>query len=102
MLQTGGVLATWSLAEEPQPGETCRAEALAGHRLAYLDYEGPISGGRGQVTRWDAGLYTTVDDGLMRLVLAMSGARLQGRITLTRSAETPTAWQFRWEESGNV
>ena len=33
------------------------AEVLPDHRLAYLDYEGPISGDRGSVTRWDRGTY---------------------------------------------
>jgi hypothetical protein len=30
---------------------------LEDHRRAYLDYEGPISGGRGSVTRVEAGEY---------------------------------------------
>ena len=32
-------------------------ERLADHRRAYLDYEGPLSGGRGRVTRVEAGVY---------------------------------------------
>lgn len=32
-------------------------ERIANHRLLYLDYEGPVSGGRGHVTRWDWGEY---------------------------------------------
>jgi hypothetical protein len=97
MLETGAVLATWALAEEPRPGGTCPAEGLADHRLAYLDYEGPISAGRGHVTRWDAGLYTVHEQGPTQLALTMSGARLQGRATLTRSAEASAVWQFCWE-----
>lgn len=98
MLETAAGLATWALAEEPRPGGTCPAEELAGHRLAYLDYEGPISGGRGHVTRWDRGLYTSLEQGPTQLALNMSGARLQGRVTLTRPAAASAAWQFCWEQ----
>lgn len=44
------------------------AERIGDHRLAYLDYTGPVSGGRGQVTRWDAGAYETIDANRIRLV----------------------------------
>ena len=49
------MLKTWACREPPQAGVEIPCEALADHRLAYLDYEGPISGGRGSVTRWDRG-----------------------------------------------
>jgi hypothetical protein len=97
MLETGAVLASWALAEEPQRGKSFAADELAGHRLAYLDYEGPISGGRGQVTRWDGGFYAILEQGPTQLVLNMSGARLRGRVTLTRPAEASATWQFCWE-----
>ena len=58
MLEAGDVLQTWRLAEPPAPGLAIEATALADHRLAYLDYEGPISGNRGTVSRWDAGVFT--------------------------------------------
>jgi hypothetical protein len=35
--------------------EPTRVEKLADHRRAYLDYEGPVSGGRGRVTRIESG-----------------------------------------------
>ena len=44
MLEHAGVLRTWALAEEPAPNKPISAEALADHRLAYLNYEGPVSG----------------------------------------------------------
>ena len=57
MLEAGGVLKTWALPEPPRPGVEMECEALGDHRLAYLDYEGPISGDRGSVVRWDRGEY---------------------------------------------
>jgi len=55
MLAGGEALATWALAERPDAAGPVAARSLADHRVAYLDYEGPISGGRGSVTRWDQG-----------------------------------------------
>ena len=43
MLETGGTLKTWSISQPPLNGVEMDAEALPDHRLAYLDYEGPIS-----------------------------------------------------------
>ncbi|MFO1094461.1 MAG: DNA polymerase ligase N-terminal domain-containing protein [Planctomycetaceae bacterium] len=57
MLESGGVLRTWRLLNEPATGRRVPAERLADHRLKYLDYEGPVSGGRGIVARWDYGTY---------------------------------------------
>jgi hypothetical protein len=60
MLECGQVLRTWRLAEPPAPGKTIRAEALADHRLHYLDYEGSVSGDRGSVKRHLRGTYDLV------------------------------------------
>ena len=51
MLEGDGVLRTWRLDAPPEPGKTVRATSSFDHRLIYLDYEGPISGGRGCVCR---------------------------------------------------
>lgn len=58
MLEAGDVLKTWRLARMPaQAGESIPALRLGDHRLAYLDYEGPVSGNRGEVQRRAAGTY---------------------------------------------
>jgi len=62
-------LASWPLAV----GESCPAPVLPPHRRIYLDYQGPISGGRGSVTRIDAGTWSG-DAG--RIVLS-NGCRLE-------------------------
>lgn len=54
MLERGGVLLTWRVREIPVVGEVA-AERLADHRVAYLSYEGEVSGGRGRVVRVRAG-----------------------------------------------
>ena len=53
MLEADGVLKTWRLQDEPLPGRKFEtpAEPLPDHRIAYLDYEGPVSNNRGIVTR---------------------------------------------------
>ncbi len=60
MLEVGPALKTWRLAKAPdKSGEWIEALPLGDHRVAYLDYEGPVSGGRGKVRRWDQGAYET-------------------------------------------
>ena len=50
-------LSTWALAQEPCLDVEIEAEELVEHRKAYLDYEGPVSGNRGTVSRWDSGSF---------------------------------------------
>ena len=57
MLETENALRTWALSEEISSGVSVSARQLAHHRKAYLDYEGPVSGNRGSVHRWDHGVY---------------------------------------------
>lgn len=59
MLEQGDVLQTWQLLANPLGGEAypISARRIGDHRLAYLTYEGPISGDRGNVTRIDEGEY---------------------------------------------
>ncbi len=54
MIEEGGVLATWQLEGWP-PQDQSIVERLDDHRLAYLDYEGPVAGNRGRVTRVEFG-----------------------------------------------
>lgn len=55
-------LVSFRLAENPLTllaggvNRSIRAAALPPHRAAYLDYEGPVSGGRGAVRRLDRGV----------------------------------------------
>jgi hypothetical protein len=94
LLEQGEKLRTWRLAQPPDAAGPIDAEALADHRLAYLDYEGPVSGGRGEVRRWDRGEYEVVESTSERLVVRLAGERLRGEASLERPAET-AKWTFR-------
>lgn len=48
---TAAHIPTWRCPRDPVPGVFQTVERLADHRAAYLTYEGPISGGRGAVSR---------------------------------------------------
>ncbi len=95
MVEQGETLRTWALAEEPTPNRCIAAESLADHRLAYLDYEGPIAGNRGYVTRWDRGEYTIEESTPEKLVLTVHGEELIGRVEVMLTADSETA-AWRW------
>lgn len=86
MLEDGPALRTWRLESDPEAGPTV-AEPLPAHRPAYLDYEGPVSGGRGTVVRRDAGTFAWLADDPDRVVVALAGGRLAGTLTLMRSPD---------------
>ena len=102
MLEHEGSLKTWRLPRPPDawgehsclPGEqTPVAQAgkqeslphalpLPEHRLMYLDYEGPVSGNRGHVKRWDAGTYESIHRDARSWTVRLAGKRWQGVLTL--------------------
>jgi hypothetical protein len=85
LLEVGPVLRAWRLSAPPSPGTAVAAEASFDHRLIYLDYEGPISGGRGSVTRWDAGTYSgSIEE--TGLDVTVHGSRLRGTIRMSRDS----------------
>jgi hypothetical protein len=94
MLEVGEVLKTWALPEAPQAGGEIVCEALADHRVAYLDYEGPISGDRGMVTRWDRGTYAIRWQTDAEWVVELLNDRTTAVATLRRNSETPARWVF--------
>ena len=84
MLEVAGVLKTWRL-PAPPPVDASQAMAIGDHRRIYLDYEGPVSGNRGAVMRWDAGTYDIVEQDATSWTVQLHGARWQGIVTLPRS-----------------
>ena len=87
MLEAGDVLRTWKLAAPPQRGAPVAAEASFDHRLMYLDYEGPVSGNRGQVIAWDRGTYEEeAGNTPQHVVVRLHGKRLEGKATLQQAA----------------
>lgn len=77
-------LATWRLLSDPleAPGRPVAAERIGDHRRSYLTYEGPISGGRGQVRRVDAGEAIVIRADPARTQVHLTGARLRGRFEI--------------------
>ncbi len=93
MFERGLALQTWALAELPTVDRQIDAEQLPDHRLAYLDYEGPISGDRGNVTRFDAGRFQLLSDSGEQFQATLYGEKLIGRISLRRGETTISSWR---------
>jgi len=89
MLEQGDVLLTWQLPREPVDRSSfpIPARRIGDHRKAYLDYEGPLSGGRGEVRRVDAGAVRIDVASEGRFQISLTGSRLHGRFTLERAAD---------------
>ncbi len=96
-LEEGDVLKTWSLTHLPEPGLEIACDALADHRSMYLDYEGPISAGRGTVTRWDQGTFVIESRSDDAIIAEVEGAKLTGRVELRRPPGSLKQWQFTWK-----
>ena len=77
-------LLAWRILDDPGAGTSWRAEPLADHRRVYLEYEGPVNGDRGTVSRWDAGDWVAVDPVRSLIddggVLEVQGTRWQRRV----------------------
>ena len=86
MLEHGGVLLTWQLAREPIDAASLPipAKRIADHRSAYLEYEGSISGGRGQVVRVDHGMVNFERLTERCCSIELLDARLNGRFRLVQ------------------
>ena len=87
MLEQGESLRTWRLSAEPNSGGEISAEPLPDHRLEYLDYEGPVSGERGEVTQWDRGEYELIEESPEKFAVLLKGEKLKGRTTLQSGPE---------------
>ncbi|MBA4189776.1 MAG: hypothetical protein C0467_17465 [Planctomycetaceae bacterium] len=87
LLEAGPVLRAWRLLAEPTPDCPVPAEANADHRLVYLDYEGPVSGDRGTVSRWDSGTFDWLADRPGCVAVELRGAKLTGRWQIERNVD---------------
>lgn len=87
LIEHGATLLSWRLLQPPRANHWLPAERLPDHRRHYLNYEGPVSGGRGSVVRIlcatlvDVGIdWSAVDDtGTFTLKTGESFAELCGR-----------------------
>jgi DNA polymerase Ligase (LigD) len=112
MLEAGGSLRTWALLQLPRGWEAARsytvsiypacadvspvssvdAEPLGDHRRDYLEYEGPISGERGEITRVDAGNFETISESRQHWQIELYGELLSGTVTLGVSKANANGW----------
>jgi hypothetical protein len=93
MLEAGASLRAWRLAALPRFGDSISAEPSFNHRLLYLDFEGPLTGGRGRVSRWDAGEFEWQIDTADRLVVDLVGQRIAGTASIERLMDD-SRWLF--------
>jgi hypothetical protein len=95
LLEAGAALRTWRLPRPPEGAQPIQATQIADHRTIYLDYEGPVSGGRGVVRAWDRGTFApelpAADTD--RIALHLSGARVNADALLVR--QEGVEWVFQ-------
>ena len=97
MIEQGRALATWRLADRPDalpPRAAMPAEKLADHRAAYLEYEGPVSRGRGEVTRLDKGNCDVHQTSSGLWLIRFHGQILRGRFQLEHVGPGAEQWRF--------
>ena len=84
MFQVDEFLLTWECASWPpvERGDH-PVRSLAPHRLAYLDYEGPVSNNRGFVQRVDAGQHAIINRNADSLRTRVHGEQFVGLLELT-------------------
>jgi hypothetical protein len=93
MLERGGALVTWACESLPLAGQAIVAERLPDHRMAYLDYDGAVSAGRGHVSRVDAGTYDLLSEADAEWTVALHGQMLRGTLVLTRLPGDAQRWR---------
>ncbi len=89
MLEYGNNLQTYRLDIDPSliAAEPVKAEKIFDHRLEYLTYEGPISGGRGTVGISDRGTFTISRQDERQIELSLAGQALKGEFLLEHIAD---------------
>ncbi len=103
MIDEGQSLATWKCRSPPESASDRQPVICTrspDHRRMYLDYEGPISEGRGQVNRHDHGWCTIRQQGSAagaisgRLAVIFGGRLLRGPYALVRSETDDQLWSL--------
>jgi hypothetical protein len=94
MLEHGEVLWTWTCDQLPSAALPVSAQRLADHRLAYLDYEGEVSGDRGSVTRVDEGQYELLAESTEQIRVRVAGQMLRGTLVIAKAAGEVQRWRI--------
>ncbi len=94
------LLATWQIRLNPQQwggiSGPVAAVQLPDHRMIYLEYEGEISGGRGNVTRVDCGKMELVRLDDQRIHFILHGQLVRGTFTIHRVASDVAGQPAQW------
>jgi len=92
LLERNGVLRAWRLPADWDGREPIDAVAIADHRLAYLTYEGPVTGDRGAVIARDRGMLEWIEENDGELAVRLAGNWLAGDYRL--SPIEGTSWRI--------
>lgn len=98
LLEDGDALLAWSFEALPAAGEPIAALKLPDHRRMYLDYEGPLTGDRGEVRRADGGDFSWLDRLPSRLRFQLRGRVLLGQFVMEEQAND--LWRLTMEPPG--
>ncbi len=82
MLEKQATLKTWGIPALDFPQA---AVQKPDHRMSYLEFEGEISGERGQVKRVAQGTYELVTESAEEWVVVLSSPELQGTFKISRA-----------------
>ena len=99
MFETDQTLRTWATPplSDLRQSFSIEATSLADHRLAYLEYEGEVSGKRGWVKRIFSGQYEQVESSAERLECKLRGWR-RGSETSTSTFSASVVFQRKLED----
>lgn len=96
MLEDGPVLKTWEWTKLPEMGRVILARQLPDHRVAYLDYEGSVSVGRGTVQAVDRGSYRTLARDAHHWMVGLEGQLYRGVLLMTVCDARTQWWSVRF------
>lgn len=101
MLEFDGVLWTWELRKLPTAWNGAAAEdealpatRLADHRIDFVDFEGPLTGGRGSVSRAMSGEFEVLASTSDCIRVRLASASFYGEVQLTATSQLGH-WQLK-------
>lgn len=90
MIDNGESLDTWQIHESDilplMSGEPVITKLIQPHRRDYLEYEGPVSRGRGRVEIYDTGKYNVIFREKDLILLNLRGNKLSGKIEIKKTS----------------
>ncbi|MCG3138720.1 MAG: hypothetical protein HJJLKODD_02588 [Phycisphaerae bacterium] len=96
MLEGDRTLLTWKLYHAPEEilKKQIPLQRLPDHRLDYLDYEGAVSGNRGEVRRVDRGELQLLESRGNYRRFKLTGRLLVGEFEIVPQNETDCFWRM--------